>query len=337
MISKNDTLAYKRALSVLLAAALVFNLSACGTAEGITEDKIESSEVSSTLCNDEIVRAAKSLPDTAEANLETELEPDTDAVEAVAEVEINMAETIISVPIYAAPEVSEVIANSVPEQDFAYIETENPLWFSVTLSEGKTGYIYGEQLFRLDENGQPVAKSLAEESLDATIETLKSKLPEGKYWNHYGQDLAWGEESPFTVTDTPCYHSTYGFGYCNFYNGASIELFSYGGLRQCLGFASFLSDQLFGIDAPLHIFYDPDLLRVGDHIRLGDYEHSMTVIDMNDEYVTLGEVNQNYEDCKISWSRQMYWSEIYALNWDAEYISRYPLCPDENGGFTQWS
>ena len=66
----------------------------------------------------------------------------------------------------------------------------------------------------------------------------------------------------------------------------------YGDETQCLGYASIISDLLFGYDAPITEFYDFDELRIGDHIRMGWYEHSMIVtdIDWDTDTITVTEV-----------------------------------------------
>lgn len=319
-------------LAAVLAVTMLCCLVGCASAEGEVSSM---PPVSSAAHHGSAARAAK-VPDVADANIEATEPGESEAPKEPEELELSWAETKIAVPIYAKPEPGEAIAQTEPGQDFTYNETDDPMWYEVTLSNGTTGFVYGEYLFRPDENSATSASSLAEETLQSRLSLLMQKLPEGKYWNHAGQYLDWGEESPFAVTDTPCDHSGYGYIYCNYYNGTTSDFFSYDALCQCLGFASLLSDQLFGQNAPVHIFYDPDLLRVGDHIRLGEYEHSMTVIELTEDYVTLGEVNRNYEDCRISWSRQMTLYELYELDWDAEYLSRYPLCPNGDGTFAEW-
>ncbi len=238
--------------------------------------------------------------------------------------------------VYSDPSAENELLFLAAGEEVSLEKTDDPMWYTTTQFSGFTGYLYAENLYRLDQDGTVSSKSLWEEYQQQKFEELRTLLPEGKYWNHMWQDIPYGEETPFLVSDTPCEHSVYGELYCNFYNGATERLFYADTLCQCLGFASLLSDQIFGTDAPLHVFHDSDLLRVGDHIRLHEYEHSMTVLAMDDEFITLAEANQDYEDCLISWTRQISWYELEDLSWDSEYISRYPLCPDGDGGFTAW-
>ena len=205
------------------------------------------------------------------------------------------------------------------------------LWYAVADENGQQGYVYTGDI-QLKKNGELQSTNAAEEAVKQKFALLREKLPEGKYWNHMGTDLPFGEGDPWSVTDEPCEHSIYGELYCNFYDGATLNLFpQYGYLCQCLGFASFLSDQVFGKDAPLHYFYDYDQLRVGDQIRLNEYEHSMVVAEKTDEYVKVAEVNADYEDCLISWSREISRYELDELSWDLEFITRYPVLRDEEG------
>lgn len=320
--------------SLLCAFLLLCFLSACGA------DPFESSAVSSvpgasrkavlsgsqTIKGSPAASAASADPEAGEADisLQVELPP-------------LEAQTPNSVPVYANPAPGEILVWTEAGQTFQLEGTSDPLWYSTVLDSGATGYLYGESLFRVDPDGTVSGASLFLEAAEEKLATLKAQLPEGMYWNHmYDDSISYGEETPWYVTDIPCEHSIYGESYCNFYNGATEEIFPYSTLCECLGFASFLSDQLFGEEAPLHLFYDYSLLRVGDHIRLDEYEHSMTVVEVSEDSITIGEVNQDYEDCLISWSRQLSWYELDDLAWDSEYISRYPLSPAGDGTYVPW-
>ena len=112
--------------------------------------------------------------------------------------------------------------------------------------------------------------NLAEQGVQTRLELLEDYFPNGMYWNHIGVDTSemTADEIAMCVTDTPCNHSVYGYGNCNIYNGLTDDFFpQYGDETQCLGYASIISDLLFGYDAPITEFYDFDELRIGDHIR----------------------------------------------------------------------
>ena len=57
----------------------------------------------------------------------------------------------------------------------------------------------------------------------------------------------------------------------------------------------------------------------------------MVVAEKTDEYVKVAEVNADYEDCLISWSREISRYELDELSWDLEFITRYPVLRDEEG------
>lgn len=161
---------------------------------------------------------------------------------------------------------------------------------------------------------------LTEEEVSATLESLRDTFPDGSYWNHMGLE-EWDE---FTVTDIPCDHDLYWDTYCNSYTGGIQELFpQFEPMEQCLGFAALLSDLVFGEDAPVSTFTDYIQLRVGDHIRLELTEHSMTVLMVVEEGITVVECNRDYEHCLISWDRFLSWEELAAYSYEMECITRY--------------
>ena len=170
--------------------------------------------------------------------------------------------------------------------------------------------------FSYYEEPQPIT----EEEAAATLESLRDTFPDGSYWNHMGLE-EWDE---FTVTDIPCDHDLYWDTYCNSYTGGIQELFpQFEPMEQCLGFAALLSDLVFGEDAPVSTFTDYTQLRVGDHIRLELTEHSMTVLTVAEEGITVVECNRDYEHCRISWDRFLSWEELAAYSYEMECITRY--------------
>lgn len=170
--------------------------------------------------------------------------------------------------------------------------------------------------FSYYEEPQPIT----EEEAAATLESLRDTFPEGSYWNHVGVE-DWDE---FTVTDSPCQHDLYWDAYCNTYTGGLQELFpQFEPMEQCLGFAALLSDLVFGEDAPVSTFTDYTQLRVGDNIRLELTEHSMVVLTVDGEGITVVECNSDYEHCRISWDRFLSWDDLAATSYEMECITRY--------------
>ena len=170
--------------------------------------------------------------------------------------------------------------------------------------------------FSCYEEPQPIT----EEEAAATLESLRDTFPDGSYWNHMGLE-EWDE---FTVTDIPCDHDLYWDAYCNSYTGGIQELFpQFEPMEQCLGFAALLSDLVFGEDAPVSTFTDYTQLRVGDNIRLELTEHSMVVLTVDGEGITVVECNSDYEHCRISWDRFLSWDDLAATRYEMECITRY--------------
>ena len=238
-----------------------------------------------------------------------------------------------STPVFYSPQADGRTDALLPAGESLEVEPSgDPLWFSFA-----DGWLYGEDLF-LAEDGQPEGPSLAQWALAQRLRDLEKRLPAGSYWNHMGRSLPLGLETPFSVTDIPCDHTLYGQQHCNWYSGSALGLLDeFDHLCQCLGFACLLSDQLFGRDAPQFLLDGGVPLRVGDHIRLGEYEHSMVVQAVSEEGFTVAEVNPGYEDCLIVWGRDFTWAEwetLYA--WDVVWvISRYPLYRKE-GQLLAW-
>lgn len=156
------------------------------------------------------------------------------------------------------------------------------------------------------------------------LAALQKRFPSGKYWNHRSAGITDGRESWETVTNTPCNHAANGIYYCNTYYGvSSVPVIGDTCSWQCLGFASMLSDQLFGKNAPVRTFRDFDQLQIGDQIRLLSAEHSMVVIEKSRDSIAVAEVNADYSSCRISWGRRLSRRELENSG-GALYITRYP-------------
>ena len=129
-----------------------------------------------------------------------------------------------------------------------------------------------------------------------TLEELMEKFPDGKYWN--GGD-------PDSWTEKPCTHhgkcGTYGWnGWCgcNSFNGQSI---------QCMGFADKLGFDATGLSPREYgngwkeISYVSALnsLKAGDIVRRNG--HSMYVIGVDGNTVTIADCNAINKSCNIRW------------------------------------
>lgn len=159
-------------------------------------------------------------------------------------------------------------------------------------------------------------------SVSEKLSYLAELFEDGRYWNHTP-----GEEphSVLSVTDRPCSHSASGCASCNIYTGAMLEYFPDFIGTQCFGYASLLSDLLFGADAPVSAHNDFSKLRVGDMIQLSETMHSMIVtdIDLEAETITVTQVNSDFETCRIEWNCALTRSALYESDDDIVFYTRY--------------
>ncbi len=139
----------------------------------------------------------------------------------------------------------------------------------------------------------PVYADTAEPIRGLTLEELMDKFPDGKYWN--GGD-------PDSWTETPCTHH----GNCP-YNG-SCGCNSFMGLSiQCMGFAEKLGYDATGYNPRnnangWYTYKDISALnklKPGDIVRRNG--HSMYVIGVNGENVTIADCNSRNRSCNIRW------------------------------------
>ena len=180
-----------------------------------------------------------------------------------------------------------------------------------------------------DKAGTIFAEEYENLSFDEKIELLRQFFPRGKYWNHYGTDISGMSRYQIAMctSDRAC-ENFVDCDYDNWYTGVTGNFFCYEGENtQCLGFAGMISDFLYGEDAGIEVAYDFDEIEVGDHIRLIQYEHSITVIEKGYDYIKVVECNQNYEDCLIEWDRTITRDEL--LTYVYEIIKRCDTPYDE--------
>ncbi len=146
-----------------------------------------------------------------------------------------------------------------------------------------------------------------------TVEELRKKFPEGKYWNHADNPGAGEDRSnPDGWTDLPCpYHDDNDNGYfrsgittCNtFYvNGSAIG-------SQCHGFAAKLAWDATGTSINTWPkITDPETavsaVKPGDVIRINDDHHTIYVIDVRYDEIMYADCNNGHQ-CAIHWDQRM--------------------------------
>ena len=154
-----------------------------------------------------------------------------------------------------------------------------------------------------------------------SLQDLKKRFPEGRYWNHEGSKT----NNPDGTTAKACQHHTISDASAcdrSGYNG-SCGCNSYLGCIQCYGFALKCGNLATGTN-PMNWKTDRnvDTLKAGDHVRVCTgynntydyyYFHSFYVIGVKGSTVTIGECNwgNNQSDrCRIHWGRTITKSQI---------------------------
>lgn len=131
------------------------------------------------------------------------------------------------------------------------------------------------------------ALDLSEEGVRAAMLALKAQYPDG---------------TPFNS---------------NTYRSFQGGIFS-GGLG-CAGFAFMLSDAAFG-NLPARYYYDYSKIRVGDIIRMNNNGHSVVVLYVNENSITVAEGNMNG---RVLWGREIAMSEVRSSS-TTYAMTRYP-------------
>ena len=131
-----------------------------------------------------------------------------------------------------------------------------------------------------------------------SLEELKAKFPEGKYWNHALN----GTNNPDTYTNTPCPSNHAYVDTCMHFANAS----------QCCGFAKKIAYDVFGSYPPNWTIGNINNVKAGDVIHYStssSWGHWVMVINRNGNTLTFGECNYD-NHCGISWSRTSTISQI---------------------------
>ena len=149
--------------------------------------------------------------------------------------------------------------------------------------------------------------------LQDKLKKIKKTYKDGLYWNHAGYNVTAGQSLEGFITNTPCNHSYVFAGTastCNYYIGKD-KIKGY----QCWGFASLLSDKLFG-NAKINDHKSFKKAKVGDHVRIGG--HSVLIIEKHAKYIIVAECNYG-NTCIIKWGRKIKKSQLKG----ATYYTRY--------------
>ena len=127
--------------------------------------------------------------------------------------------------------------------------------------------VTGEYLYGILSCEVFVSKKISQKQAKKKLLSLKSKYPEG---------MSWTDEN-------------------NCYYWEAANLYGYG----CVALVGEFSDKVFGKYAPVKTHKNFDKIKVGDHVRIGNY-HSVIVLKKSDNSVTVVEGNYN---ASVHWNR----------------------------------
>lgn len=119
-----------------------------------------------------------------------------------------------------------------------------------------------------------VSKKLTQKQAKKKLLALKETYPEGMSWTNENQSYFW--------------------------EAASCQCYG------CIAFAGVVSDKVFGKYAPVKTHQNFDKIKVGDHVRIGDY-HSVIVLKKDGDTLTVAEGNYN---SSVHWGRTITKSEL---------------------------
>ncbi|MGN0469063.1 MAG: hypothetical protein ACI4GY_10105, partial [Acutalibacteraceae bacterium] len=172
--------------------------------------------------------------------------------------------------------------------------------------------------------------AIAAGGVEAKLNSLRSKYPNGYYWNHKvtdysnnGDELVRNRDESFadSVTTSPCatHNGVASVGQydCNYFDGGI----------QCYGFAGKVFYDVFGQrkSALTQIYDNKYGVQVGDYVRINNNGHSAVVLSKSGSNITVVECNLDksgsYYNCMIRWDATYSIDSItfycHATNYDA--------------------
>ena len=255
---------------------------------------------------------------------------------------IGTAKTTAALNIRKGPGTSYASLGVLPSgATVTVIEKCSNGWYRVKTAANVYGYCSGDYLKVTLGTATPTPKptatptpkpttapvtGISESEAYARLTALQSKYPTGKYWNHVGTGLSYSNNNMDSiVTANPCNHARDGRANCNIHMGITNYMWverTQANSSQCFGFASMLSDAVFGKNAPITMHTSYDKLKVGDNIRLTTYGHSLIVLTKTSTYITVAECNADFSTCVLSWGRKITKQDLESYN--RIYMTRYP-------------
>lgn len=233
-------------------------------------------------------------------------------------------------PFYAKPDRTSNVVVTYQTYTHMFVADDVGNFYLVHLPGGITGYLYKEGVTLEQETIVPpavtnVINNPTENKTQQALEQLKLQYPDGKHWNNTtGIQLDTTKNNHDTLlSNTPCNHN-YTDSTCAHHVGISSVPFLYPSAMQCLGFASMISDSIFGQGAPIRIHQNWDELKIGDMIRLIQTGHAVIVtsIDRTNETIQVAECNRDFNTCTIHWGRTVTKQQVESEPYDI--VTRYP-------------
>ncbi len=157
------------------------------------------------------------------------------------------------------------------------------------------GHAYVDQGVKTDSSGREYQSYVCERCLDEQIEYILVSPMEGDAYSamialqsSYPEGMAWTNDNYYA------------------WNGGI-----YSGGYGCAGFAFLLSDAAFG-SLPARMHYDASNVRVGDILRMNGNTHSVIVLSVDSDGVTVAEGNYNNS---IHWGRKISTDELQGVDY----------------------
>ncbi len=231
----------------------------------------------------------------------------------------------------AGPGISYEAVEECSKYWHLFVVEETDDWLLVRSPDGVIGYVSKDDVELFQEDiALPVtepAAAITPEEAAAKLQALQLVYLDGMYWNNPDGSVVFDPATnnmDALVTDTPCTHKTAqtDLTTCAFHAGIGTVPLAYGEAPQCMGYASMLSDLIFGAGAPIRVHSSFGRVRVGDVIRLVSQSHSVVVTGIQDDGFVVTECNRDFKTCKIEWGRVLTWEEL--LDEDYIVITRYP-------------
>lgn len=213
-----------------------------------------------------------------------------------------------------------------------FVVEEADGWLLVRSPDGAVGYVSQDDVELIQEDiALPMvsegAGAATQEEAAVKLQALQLVYLDGMYWNNPDGTVVFDPASnnmDSLVNDTACKHKLpqTEITTCAYHVGITTIPLGRGMAPQCMGYASMMSDLIFGADAPVRVHRTIGKVKVGDVIRILSEDHSVVVTAIQDDGFAVTECNRDFKSCKIEWGRVVTWEDL--VNESYLVITRYP-------------